>query len=50
MNINIKSVDIKADQGIATCLMIVEVKDVGELKLLNKKIVSTINPISIERV
>ena len=50
MNINIKSVDIKAEQGIATCLMIVEVKDVKELKLLNKKIISTINPISIERV
>ena len=50
LNINIKSVDISAVDGLAMCLMIIEVKNLSELKTLEKKIISSINPIKIERV
>ena len=50
MNINIKSVDISADDGIATCLLIIEIIDIKQLNSLKTKIVKNINPINIERV
>ena len=50
LNINIKSVDMSAVDGLAMCLMIIEVKNLSELKTLEKKIISSINPIKIERV
>ena len=50
LNINIKSVDISAIDGLATCLLIIEVKNLSELTDLKKKIISSINPINIERV
>ena len=50
LNINIKSVDISAVDGLVTCLMIIEVKNVSELMILKKKIISSVNPINIERV
>ena len=50
LNINIKSVDISALDGLATCLMIIEVKNISELEILQKKIINSINPIKIERI
>ena len=50
MNINIKSVDISASDGIAICLMIVEIYDIKELNRLKKRIFKNINPISFRRV
>jgi len=50
MNINIKSVDIKAIDGLAVCLMIVEVFDISELDKLKQTITKTVHPISLERV
>ena len=50
MNINIKSVDISAADGIATCLLIIEIIDIKQLNNLKNRIVKNINPISIERV
>ena len=45
-----QSVDMSAKDGVATCLMILEVKNLTELDALKKKIVDSINPIKIERV
>ena len=50
MNINIKSVDINASDGIATCLMIIEIYDIKELNRLKKRIFKNINPINFRRV
>ena len=50
MNINIKSVDISASDGIATCLMILEIYDIKELNRLKKRIYKNINPIDFKRV
>ena len=50
MNINIKSVDISASDGIAICLMIVEIYDIKELNRLKKRIFKNIHPISFRRV
>ena len=50
LDINIKSVDISALDGLATCLMIIEVKNITELEILQKKIINSINPIKIERI
>ena len=50
LKINIKSVDISASDGLATCLMILELKNIKELNVLQQKIVNTINPIKIERM
>ncbi len=50
MNINIKSVDISAADGIATCLLIIEIIDIKQLNNLKNRILKNINPISIERV
>ena len=50
LNINIKSVDISAKDGLASCLMIFEVTNVSELKTLEKKIIGSVSPIKIERV
>ena len=50
LKINIKSVDISASDGLATCLMILEVKNIKELNVLQQKIINTINPIKIERM
>ena len=50
LNINIKSVDISANEGVATCLLVIEVLHLKELKVLKQKIVSSIGPSRIERV
>ncbi len=50
MSINIKSVDISASDGIAICLMIVEIYDIKELNRLKKRIFKNINPMSFRRV
>ena len=50
MNINIKSVDISAQDGIAACLMIVEIMDIKQLNRLKNRIIKNIKPIGIERV
>ena len=50
LDINIKSVDISAEDGVATCLLIVEVKNIKELNNLKNKIIAAVNPIKIQRV
>ena len=50
MNINIKSVDISAEDGIAICLLIIEITDIKQLNRLKNRIIKNINPISIERI
>ena len=50
MNINIKSVDISAEDGIATCLMIIEIIDIKQLNRLKSRIIKNIKPINIARV
>ena len=50
LNINIKSVDISALDGLATCLMILELKNITELEILQQKIINSIRPIKIERI
>ena len=50
MNINIKSVDIKALDGLAVCLMIVEVFDSSELEKLKHAITRAVHPMSLERI
>ncbi len=50
LSINIKSVDISAHEGVATCLLVLEVLHLNELTKLKKKIISTIGPSKIERV
>jgi len=50
LNINIQSVDISALDGLATCLMIIEVNNIKELEILQQKIINSINPIKIERI
>ena len=50
MNINIKSVDISAEDGVAACLMIIEIVDIKQLNRLKNRIIKNIKPISIERM
>ena len=50
LDINIKSMDISAQDGVATCLMIIETKNLKELELLKNKIIDSVNPIKIERI
>ena len=50
LDINIKSVDISAEDGVAICLLIVEVKNIKELNKLKNKIIAAVNPIKIQRV
>jgi len=50
MNINIKSVDISASDGVASCLIVFEIRDLNQLIKLKEKIKETVNPINIERM
>ena len=50
MNINIKSVDISAEDGIAVCLLIIEIVDIKQLNRLKNRIIKNVSPISIERI
>jgi len=50
LSINIKSVDISAHEGVATCLLVLEVLHLKELTKLKQKIISSIGPSKIERV
>jgi len=49
MDINIKSVDIKAEDGLAVCYMVIEVNDSKQLKKVKNSIIKAVNPISIQR-
>ena len=44
LNMNITSVDMKGDQGLARCTLIVEVRDIKQLNRLQSKL-KTINRI-----
>ena len=50
LNINLKSVDISALDGVATCLMVLEISNIKELNRLKDQIIASISPIKIERV
>ena len=50
LNINITSIDMKAAEGIATCVIILEVRDSHQLNRLTNRIQKIPNFISIERM
>ena len=50
LNINITSIDMKATEGIATCLIILEVRDTRQLDRLSTRIQKIPNFISTERI
>ena len=50
LNINITSIDMKAAEGIATCLIILEVRDTRQLDRLSTRIQNIPNFISTERI
>ncbi len=50
LNINITSIDMKASEGIATCIMILEVRDTRQLDRLTIRIQKIKNLIYIERI
>ena len=50
LNINITSVDMKASEGIATCIIVLEVRDTRQLDRLSKRIKKISNFISSERI
>ena len=50
LNINITNIDMKATEGIATCLIILEVRDTRQLDRLSTRIQNIPNFISTERM
>ena len=50
LDMNIRSVDIRAVDGLAVCYMVIEVKDVKQLQKLKSAVIKAVNPQSIERV
>ena len=50
MNMNITSIDMKANEGIATCIIILEVRDTKQLDRLTTRIQKIPSLIGIERI
>ena len=50
LNINIVSIDMKASDGIATCIIVLEVRDTRQLERLSTRIEKISNFISTERM
>ena len=50
LNINIVSIDMKASDGIATCIIVLEVRDTRQLDRLSTRIQKISNFISTERM
>ena len=50
LNINITSIDMKASEGIATCMIVLEVRDTHQLDRLSTRIQKIPNFISTERM
>ena len=50
ININITSIDMKGVEGIATCIIVLEVRDKRQLDRLSSQINKIANFISIERI
>ena len=50
LNMNITSIDMKANEGIASCIIILEVRDINQLDRLFGQINKIPNFISIERM
>ena len=50
LNINISSIDMKATEGIATCIIVLEVRDTHQLDRLSTRIQKISNFISTERM
>ena len=50
LNINIASIDMKASEGIATCMIVLEVRDTHQLDRLSSRIQKIPNFISTERM
>ena len=49
MNIYIQSIDMKANEGFATCILIIQVRDTRQLDRLFRKLKQLSNIISISR-
>ena len=50
LNLNISSIDMGASEGIATCILIMEIRDTRQLERLNTRIQKIPNFISLERM
>ena len=50
LNINITSIDMKATEGIGTCIIVLEVRDTHQLDRLSNRIQKIPNFISTERM
>ena len=50
LNINISSIDMRANEGIATCVIILEVRDIHQLERLTSRIEKIPNMLEIERI
>ena len=50
LNMNITSIDMKANEGIASCVIILEVRDIHQLERLTIRIQKIPNLIQIERI
>ena len=50
LNMNIASIDMKAHEGIASCVIILEVRDIHQLERLRTRIQKIPNLIQIERI
>ena len=49
LNMNLSSIDMKGDSGLARCMIIVEVRDTKQLDKLNKKLRTITRVYTIER-
>ena len=50
LNLNIASIDMKGNEGIATCILVLEVRDKRQLDRLSSQIKKVKNYISMERI
>ncbi len=50
LNINITSVDIRADEGIVSCMMILEIRDTRQLERLQRKLRQIKDIVNVERM
>ncbi len=50
LNMNIKSIDMKSEEGMGSCILIIETRDTRQLTRLKKQIQKIPNVIDIERI
>ena len=50
MNMNIYSIDMKAEDGMCTCILIIETRDIRQIERLKKKITKIRDVVYLERI